>query len=303
MKKLAYTFILALATSLGFSQTTIQIDSEIDGDLYLANKESKQLAIIIAGSGPTDKNGNSVAGVNANSYKYLAEGLKENGINTFTYNKRLFAQIKNQTMKESEVTFEDNVKDLNLVIDYFKKEYPSIILIGHSEGALVATLASQNNTAVSKLVSLQGPGESIDKTLYRQLVIQAPLFAKLIEDIHSKLRKGEQITDVPPILMSLYRPSVQPYLISWMKYDPSVEIQKVKQPILILQGDKDLQVKTDQGNNLKQAMPTATLVTLKGMNHVLKTVGEDDENLALYSKPEVPLHAELVPTIVNFIKK
>ncbi|MDM1377551.1 alpha/beta hydrolase [Myroides marinus] len=303
MKKLIYTLVLALTTSLGFSQTTIQIDSEIDGDLYLANKDSKQLAIIIAGSGPTNKNGNNPAGVKANSYKYLAEGLKENGINTFTYNKRMFAQMKNQTAKEEDGRFEDNVKDLNLVIDYFKKEYSSIILIGHSEGALVATLASQNNTAVSKLVSLQGPGESIDKTLYKQLTAQAPFFAKSVEDIHNKLRNGEQVTDVPPMLMSLYRPSVQPYLISWIKYDPTVEIQKVKQPILILQGDKDLQVKTDQGDNLKKAMPTATLVTLKGMNHVLKTVVKDDENLALYSKPDVPLHTELVPTIVNFIKK
>lgn len=301
MKKLIFTLVLALTTSLGFSQTAVQIDSEIDGDLYLANKDSRQLAIIIAGSGPTDKNGNSIAGVKANSYKYLAEGLKENGVNTFTYNKRMFAQMKNQTMNEAEVTFEDNVKDLNIVIDYFKKEYPSIILIGHSEGALVATLASQDNTAVSKLISLQGPGESIDKTLYKQLTIQAPFFAKSIEEIHNKLRKGEQVTDIPPMLMSLYRPSVQPYLISWMKYDPTIEIQKVKQPILILQGDKDLQVKADQGGNLKQAMPTATLITLKGMNHVLKTVGEDDENLALYSKPDVPLHAELVPSIINFI--
>ncbi|MDR0195133.1 MAG: lysophospholipase [Myroides sp.] len=303
MKKLIYTLVFTLTTSLGFSQTTIQIDSEIDGDLYLANKDSKQLAIIIAGSGPTNKNGNNPAGVKANSYKYLAEGLKENGINTFTYNKRMFAQMKNQTAKEEDGRFEDNVKDLNLVIDYFKKDYPNIILIGHSEGALVATLASQNNTAVSKLVSLQGPGESIDKTLYKQLTAQTPFFAKSVEDIHNKLRNGEQVTDVPPMLMSLYRPSVQPYLISWIKYDPTVEIQKVKQPILILQGDKDLQVKTDQGDNLKKAMPTATLVTLKGMNHVLKTVVKDDENLALYSKPEVPLHTELIPTIVNFIKK
>ncbi|MEC4114725.1 alpha/beta hydrolase [Myroides pelagicus] len=303
MKKLLLTFAFILTVAYSFAQVPIQIDSEIDGDLYLANKDSKQLAIIIAGSGPTDKNGNSAAGVKANSYKYLAEGLHANGINTFTYNKRMFAQMKKQTLKESDMTFEDNVKDLNLVIDYFKKEYPNIILIGHSEGALVATLASQNNKAVSKLISLQGPGESIDKTLYKQLTTQAPFFAKAVEDIHNKLKNGEQVTDVPPMLMNLYRPSVQPYLISWMKYNPTIEIQKVKQPILILQGDKDLQVKTDQGNYLKQAMPTATLITLKGMNHVLKTVVKDEDNLALYNKPDIPLHDELVPSIVNFINK
>ncbi|MDR0229392.1 MAG: alpha/beta hydrolase [Flavobacteriaceae bacterium] len=303
MKKLLFTLIIVLTTTLSFAQTAVQIDSEIDGDLYLANKDSKQLAIIIAGSGPTDKNGNSAAGVKANSYKYLAEGLKENGINTFTYNKRMFAQMKNQTINESDIVFEDNVKDLKLVIDYFKKEYSNIILIGHSEGALVATLATQNNKAVSKLISLQGPGESIDKTLYRQITKQAPFLANTIEDIHKKLKREEKVEDVNPMLMNLYRPAVQPYLISWMRYDPTVEIKKVKQPILILQGDKDLQIQTDQGDNLKEAMPTATLVTLKGMNHVLKTVIRDEENLALYNKSNVPLHVELVPTIVNFIKK
>ncbi|MDM1453313.1 alpha/beta hydrolase [Myroides odoratimimus] len=303
MKKLLTTLTLCFATSFSFAQTAVQVDSEIDGDLYLANKDSKQLAIIIAGSGPTNKNGNNPAGVNANSYKYLAQGLKENGINTFTYNKRMFAQIKNQTINEADIKFEDNVSDLNIVIDYFKKDYPNIILIGHSEGAMVATLASQDNSAVSKLISLQGPGESVDKILYKQITAQAPFFAKSIEDIHAKLRKGEIVDSIPPMLQSLYRTSAQPYLMSWMKYDPTVELKKVKQPILILQGDKDLQVKTDQGDNLKQAVPTATLVTIKGMNHVLKTVVKEDENLALYTKPDVPLHTELVPTIVNFIKK
>ncbi|MDR2223024.1 MAG: lysophospholipase [Flavobacteriaceae bacterium] len=303
MKKLLYTFLVGFISHFTIAQTPVQIDNEIDGDLYIANKESKQLAIIIAGSGPTDKNGNNPGGVNANSYKYLAEGLKANGINTFTYNKRMFAQIKKQTLNEETIQFEDNVKDLNLVIDYFKKEYPHLILIGHSEGALVATLASQNNTIVTKLISLQGPGEAIDQTLYKQLTAQAPFFAQTIEDIHNKLKKGEKVEDINPMLMSIYRPSVQPYLISWMKYNPAVEIQKVKQPILILQGDKDLQVKTDQGDNLKQAMPTATLVTLKGMNHVLKNIAVDEENLTSYNKPEVPLHKDLVPTIVTFLKQ
>lgn len=303
MKNLFYTLLIGLTTQLTFAQTLVQIDAEIDGDLYLANKDSKQLAIIIAGSGPTNKNGNNPGGVKANSYRYLAQDLKENGINTFTYNKRMFAQMKNQTINEADIKFEDNVSDLNIVIDYFKKDYPSIILIGHSEGALVATLASQNNSAVSKLISLQGPGESADKVLYKQLTAQAPFLAKSVEDIHSKLRKGELVDSIPPMLSALYRPSAQPYFISWIKYSPTEELKKVKQPILILQGDKDLQVTTDQGDMLKAAVPIATLVTLKDMNHVLKTVLKDEENLALYTKPDVPLHTELVSTIIHFIKK
>lgn len=304
MKKLLHTLILCLAIAPAFAQTqTIDIDAELQGDLYKAKSESKQLAIIIAGSGPTDRNGNSLPSLNANSYKLLAEGLQQEGINVFTFDKRIIAKLKNNTIKDYTHDFDENVKDVNLIIAHFKNQYPSITLIGHSEGALMANLATIQNKEVTHFVSLQGAGESIDQIMDWQLIKQMPFFETQIKAIHAQLKSGKPATDIPPMLQGLYNPGNQAYLISWMKYNPTEEIKKVKVPVLIVQGDKDLQVVTEQGELLKKALPTATLTTIKGMNHVLKTVEKDEENLATYSKPLLPLHKEIVPLIANFIKQ
>ena len=58
-------------------------------------------------------------------------------------------------------------------------------------------------------------------------------------------------------LMTLFRPSVQPYLISWYRYNPQEVIAKLRQPVLILQGDKDVQVSEEDAKLLKQSLPKA----------------------------------------------
>ncbi len=304
MKKLLHILILCFAINPAFAQTkTVDIDEELQGDLYITTPESKRLAIIIAGSGPTDRNGNSMPSLNANSYKLLAEGLQQEGINVFTFDKRIIAKMKNNTMKDYAPDFDDNVTDVNLIIAHFKKQYPDITLIGHSEGALVANLAAIQNKEVTHFVSLQGAGESIDKILNWQFIKQMPFFETQIKAIHAQLKSGKPATDIPEMLQGLYNSGNQTYLISWMKYEPTEEIKKVNVPVLIVQGDKDLQVVLEQGDYLKKALPTATLVTVKGMNHVLKTVEKDEENLATYNKPLLPLNKEIVPLIANFIKQ
>lgn len=298
------TLLCFIFSSVVFAQSnSITIDSELTGDLYLGNPTTKELVIIIAGSGPTNRNGNQPPQLKTNAYKLLAEGLQANGINVFTYDKRIIAQLKKGIVDESKGVFEDNVTDLNLIINHFKKEYPQQILLGHSEGALVANLAAIDNPTITKYISLCGPGESIDRTLYKQLTKQAPFLATKIDEIQTELKAGRNVTDVPQMLFVIYRPSVQPYLISWMKYDPVVEIKKLTLPILLIQGDKDLQVDLQQGKNLKEAKPKATLTTLAGMNHVLKSITDDTANIASYNKPELPLQSELITTISTFLKQ
>ncbi|WP_267740688.1 alpha/beta hydrolase [Myroides injenensis] len=283
---------------------TIDIDSELQGDLYIGNNDNRQLAIIIAGSGPTNRNGNQPPTLMSNAYKYLATDLQNEGINVFTYDKRVIAKIKNNTIANYAPVFNDNAADLNLIIDYFKDQFPEIILIGHSEGSLVANLSANDKKEVTHFIALQGPGETIDNILLEQLVKQMPFYKEQIQDIHNELKKGNIVTEnIPPLLQSLYNEQSQPYLISWIQIDPAIEIKKLKIPVLIIQGEKDLQVNINQGNILKEALPNAELITIKGMNHVMKKVEKDEENFATYNKPDLPLHEELVPTIVNFIKK
>ena len=198
--------------------------------------------------------------------------------------------------------FDHLINDVSLVINHFKSQYTSIILIGHSEGGLVSTLAAQNSPAVKQLILLAAPGEPIDQILHKQLTKQAPFLIDDIKKVNSSLKAGKKVAEIHPFLFSIYRSSVQDYLISWMKYDPVVELKKIKQPILILQGNRDLQVEVNQGELLKKGMPTAKLVTLDKMNHVLKKVEQEELNLQTYSQPELPLQTDLIPTITTFIK-
>lgn len=304
MRVFIYLFTLLLTSILGYSQNftkeIITIDSEIEGDLYIGDKDSKTVAILIAGSGPTDRNGNSIPMMTTNAYKFLAEGLAKNGINIFTYDKRAITLSKKKDAKEEEGLFEDNVNDLNLVIEILTKRFTNITLIGHSEGALVALLAA-NNPLVTNYISISGPGETIDKTLSKQIAQSAPFLQKQSDEILSELKQGNTVEEVIPMLQSLFRPSVQPYLISWIKYDPTIEIQKLNKPILIIQGDKDLQVDLEQGTLLQQANPNATLVTLSGMNHVFKKIEKNEDNLKSYNNGTLPIHPELVSTILKFL--
>lgn len=119
------------------------------------------------------------------------------------------------------------------------------------------------------------------------------------------LKNGKTIANVSPLLHSLFRPSVQPYMISWFKYDPAVEIAKLKMPVLILQGTTDLQVKTEDAEALATALPKAQKIILKDMNHVLKYCTATDMNgqMPYYTASAFPLHPELITNLVNFIKK
>ena len=298
MKAIVYFIITLVSLTFGWAQTSnvkeIKINDLLIGDLYSATVNSKQLAIIIPGSGPTNRNGNSHIGLKGDSYKMLATALASNGINTFTYDKRIIALLKSNKVNEKELNFEQNIEDINSIINYFKNKYPEIILIGHSEGALVGNMAAIENSSVTSFISLQGAGKSADQILFDQITKQAPFFSKQINEIHDQLKKGEVVKSIPPMLNTIYRPDVQPYLISWMKYDPAVEIKKVKQPILIIDGTKDLQVDTEQANLLAKAAPKAKKVTIENMNHILKKIEKDEDNLKSYQDSSFELHPELV---------
>ena len=274
----------------------MSIDPEVQGTL-LSPKGGNQppLAILIAGSGPTDRDGNQ-AQLKNNSLKYLAEGLAQKGIATFRY-----AQINKATVQEEKMTFEDEVNDALLVINHFKDKYKKIILIGHSEGALVGLLVAQK-VVVSKFVSISGAGNSSATLIEEQIGKNAPQLKEESQKIISQLRKGELVDNISPYLAPVFRKSVQPYLISWFKYEPAKEITKLQIPILIVQGTNDLQVEDKEAQLLKEAQPKAQLLLIEGMNHVLKKVKTLEENQQSYLNPDLPISGELVEGIASFIK-
>jgi pimeloyl-ACP methyl ester carboxylesterase len=278
----------------------------LSGTLLSKNKQQK-LAIIIAGSGPTDRNGNSTLSAATNEYQMLAFSLDSQNIATFRYDKRGIAKSAYERMKEGGLVFEDYVKDAEKIYDYLHDSlgFKNIYFIGHSEGSLIAMLASEKKN-VSGYISVAGAGRPIDEILTEQMQKQ-PLpdsVKQQIPVIFNQLKKGKEVDQVPSDLDMLFRKSIQPYIISWMKFSPQKEIKKLSCPILILQGGCDIQVTELDANNLHEANKKSTLDIIPTMSHTLKNAGKDcvDENKT-YTDGAMPLDGALVKDIVGFIKK
>ncbi|MFV8353476.1 alpha/beta hydrolase [Flavobacterium sp. XS2P14] len=311
MKKILF-FLPILFVTLGYSQTKteifkkeeISINTLLKGSLYTPLKNSKKetLVILIAGSGPTDRNGNQKNLVN-NSLKYLCEGLAQNDIAAFSYDKRMFAQISLGTLNEATLSFEDFINDAKAVFTYFKnqKKYNKIIIAGHSEGSLIGMIAANDNA--DAFISIAGPGRTIDAVVVEQIEKQAPFLKEEVLKNFEILKSGNTFELKNEMLASLFRPSVQPYMISWLKYNPQDEIKKLKILTLLLNGTNDLQVSVGEAELLKKSKPDAELVIIDAMNHVFKEIkGDTAENMKSYNDPNLPISAQLLNTITRFIK-
>ncbi len=308
MKNTFLIILLSFTTTI-FSQEKkvitqeVEINSLIKGTLFSPEKDIKQtkLVILIAGSGPTNRNGNSMVGGVNNSLKFLAEGLAQNGIAVFSYDKRIFAQMLNKTMDEKTLSFEDFINDAKDVIAYYKsqKKYSKIIIAGHSEGSLIGMVAA--NGTVDGYVSLSGAGRPIDEVISEQVVKNSPSMKEAVDKDFVLLKEGKTFENKNPLLESLFRESVQPYMISWIKYNPQNEIKKLSIPILIINGTKDLQVPPSDAELLNKANPKSELKIIENMNHIFKEIKNDEDNVKSYSDSKLPVVPELIDTMTTFV--
>ena len=284
---------------------TLKINNDqIFGTLTIPDGVKKcPVALIIAGSGPTDRNGNNPMMKN-NSLKMLAEELAKNGIASLRFDKRGIGESKKSAITESSLVFENYTEDVKSWINFLKqdKRFTQLTVIGHSEGSLIGMIASGK---ANKFVSIAGAGESADKLIKTQIASKAN---KQLEDmtfpIIDSLKSGNKVNKVDPLLNSLFRASIQPYLISWFKYDPQTEIKKLTIPVLIIQGNNDLQISVKDAENLSKAKANSELVIVDKMNHLMKIIdGDKDANIASYSNENLPISETMIHKIVSFIKK
>lgn len=266
------------------------------------NQRITPLVIMIAGSGPTDLNGNQPMMQN-NSLKLLSDELVKHNIATLRFDKRAIAKSAVSGFNEVDLTIDLYAGDVARLIEFSRsKGFEQIFILGHSEGSLIGLIALQD-LRVDGFISLAGAGFPADSILKTQLKPQLPeaLYNQTVVTIDS-LKNGHQVNSYPPMLFPLFRPSVQPYLISWFKYDPAQLIAQVHCDVLIVQGDKDLQVRVEDAQRLGKAVPEAPVGIIPGMNHVLKTItGDRNENIAAYSNPTLPVNSRLLKAIVEFI--
>jgi uncharacterized protein len=261
------------------------------------------VALTIAGSGQTDRNGDNPMMKNESLMK-LAYGLAAKNIASLRFDKRGVGESKAALKAEADLRFEDYINDARSWIEWLKKDnrFSKVFVAGHSEGSLIGMIAAHNTA--QGFVSIAGASRSADKILKEQLAAQPAMVKDSSYPIIDSLVLGKPVANVPKMLFALFRPSAQPYMISWFHYDPQAEIKKLTIPVLILQGTNDLQVKEEDANQLAKSNTKAQLLLIKNMNHIFRIVeGDRKENLATYITPDLPISEELVNAISAFVSK
>ena len=306
-------FVLTISTSVGqktegnvrFTDTTIILHSS-SGDLFgtltrpTSGKNNLPLVVFVSGSGPTDRDGNTPFGKN-NLLKQLADSLSLSGSSSFRFDKRGVGESKNAIQKEQDLLFDTYINDLVEWVSLLKKafNYKKVTIAGHSEGSLIGMIAAKQ---ADKFISLSGAGRSADLILKEQLAANGPKILEIATPIIDSLKNGLLVKDVNPMLNSIFRASVQPYIISWFKRNPQNEIAALNIPILIVQGTTDLQVSVDDANLLHKANLKSKLEIIPNVNHLFKNAPTDrQENLKTYSNPDLAVSHELIDIIKTFI--
>ncbi len=264
--------------------------------------------LIVAGSGPTDRDGNSAAIPGKNdSLKLLAEGLAARGVASVRYDKRGVGESVAPDLQEADLRFEDYVNDAAAWLDQLSADsrFRGVGVVGHSEGSLIALVAA-GKAQVGAVVSLEGAGQNAADLIPMQVEANPNTPPELVAEVRrvvAELRAGRPVAQVSPVLNALFRPSVQPYLISWFAYDPAQSIAALKVPVLIVQGESDLQTGVGDAQRLKAAQPAAQLLLIPGMNHVLKEVGSDTAlNQKSYGDPSLLLAPGVLDPVADFLK-
>lgn len=307
----ACPFVSLASMSVTFSETLLEAPGPkgpLKGTLLTPNSKPIAAVLIAPGSGPTDRDGNNPLGVNASSYRLLAEGLAAKGFATLRIDKRgMFAST--MAVKDANaVTITDYVDDVRAWVKVLRREVqtPCIWVLGHSEGGVVALVSAQEED-VCGVVLIATPARPMGEVLREQLKANpanAPLLKEALPVIDAlEHRRRVDTTNIHPALQSLFHPAVQGFLIDAFSYNPSQLISTISKPVLVLQGQRDLQVSEADARQLKAANPQASLIILPNMNHVMKEVTSNDPkaNIASYAEPSLPLAPSLIDSIGHFL--
>jgi len=263
------------------------------------------VAIIIAGSGPTDRNGNSVLGIRPNSYAQLAWRLAERGIATLRYDKRGMPGTQG-TFDIRKMTLDDFASDARAAAESLARDprFSRVVFIGHSEGASLALIAARQGAPVAGVVHVSGLGRPLTDVMREQLSRQFDSLTLVRYDTAMKhYLLGEQPADVPQPLAMLFVPVNQTFMRSLAGFDAPAAIRAVRQPVLIVQGETDLQATVADAERLHAARPDARLVLIPEVNHVLKRTTETTPQgqMVTYQDPGVPIVTSAVQAIADWI--
>ena len=275
------------------------------GTLLSPAADDVPVVLIVPGSGPTDRNGNNPHGIQASTYRLLAEGLLARGIASVRIDKRGMYGSASAIADADDVTIDDYAADVRAWVTAIRTRTGArrVWVLGHSEGGLVTLSAARRTADIRGLILVSTAGRPLGQVLAQQLQSNLPNAAILRNamSILASLEAGKTVdaAGIDPTLMPLFRPRVQRFLMSELAIDPTALLTGYTEPVLIVQGARDIQVGVQDAQRLKDANPRARLTIVANANHVLKTVHTDalDENLAAYSNPDLPLANGVVEAI------
>jgi uncharacterized protein len=321
MNRTTYSFLTALviAALSAASAFADPIETEIDapgpkgplkGLMVSPGKPGAPVVLIIPGSVPVDRDGNSSQGLNTDTYKLLAQGLAAHGIASVRIDKRGMRSSAAAIPNPNDVTIADYASDVHSWATTILKQTGGkcIWVLGHSEGGLVAMAAAKDNPPdVCGLLLVATPGRpfgDLIKDQIRSNPANASIQDEAFHDI-DELTAGRRvdISKAPPELGAIFPAAVQGFLIDLFSYDTAKLLAAYKGPALILQGERDIQISVNDARLLKAADANAKLVLLPDVNHVLKTVTSDNRNynLKTYFDPKFPIAPGVVVAIADFI--
>jgi fermentation-respiration switch protein FrsA (DUF1100 family) len=263
------------------------------------------VVLIIAGSGPTDRDGNSPLGVHSDMYKKLAWALALRGIATVRFDKR---GIGASTFMGDAlaVTFDDFVNDAvggarALSADH---RFSKIVVLGHSEGALIAERVANLGAPVAGVAMLAGIGRPLMTVIREQFArqVDSAQMASFDRVLLEYLGNGP-MPDVPQAFQVLINLRVRRFLQTESVLDPAAEARRLPVPLLVVQGATDIQVSVADAEAIRAARPAADVHILPAASHMFVRA-ESSAPAAQspgYTDPSAPLVPELVPLVADFV--
>jgi uncharacterized protein len=300
LHSLALLGLCGMATGAFAEETKIRVGA-IDAVLTTPpDVERPPIALLIAGSGSTDHDGNGPQ-VKPATLKKLSDQLVARKIATLRYDKRGAGGWKPEFGKPEDFRFKDYVDDATALVNFLRSggKFSRVVLVGHSEGGLVAILTARR-VPIDRLVLL------VTAARKQGDLIKAQLSKTLAPDVLEPITKAidaimaGQIVDPPPQGLVI-APKMQPSMASAFTEDPIDPLKQVDQPTLIIGGGRDRQVARLDFIALSTASSTAKTLWLPDMNHVLVDVSDEADDLKAYNDSERPLDPTLIDTVAAFV--
>ena len=294
--------------SLGKDLNIKSSNIELKGTLLNSeNGNLKKLVIFAHGSGPNDRDETIFEN---KPFKDIAENLYSKGISSYRFDKRT---LSNPESFNDKSTIDDEVtNDIINIVAYFKNDSKfsnyEITVLGHSLGAYLLPRIANKSNQISKIILLAGNSRPLDHLIIEQYEYLYKLTpSQELKDASQKVK--EQIAVLNSKSFNINTPKEKlPFNLSanyWqsvLNYKPLNEIQKVKIPILILQGERDYQVtmkdfelwKTKLKNNKK-----VSFISYPKLNHIFMS-GEKPSDPKEYAIKGI-VDEKVIEDIKNFI--